>query len=139
MKTLLCLLAFVGLVVSAHAQNIVPTTVVGNSALTNVLVVRPISTNNPSITTAPVKLYAVTGQNTSGSTIYIQIHQSTTNPATGAIPVFCIPVGANQFYSYDFSYYGVNLDSCTITASTSASTNNPATAVATIQAIIHNP
>jgi len=73
-------------------------------------------------TTAPTKLYAVTGYN-SGSAQFVLIF--TTLNASGAAPTntqgasFCIPVGATQGFSFDLSYYGVDVDSVTVANSTS--------------------
>lgn len=141
MKILLSFLLLLGLSASAFGQAQVPTTVVGNSQLTNALICIPVTTNR---TTSPIKLYAVTGQNTSNGVVYVQIHQSTTVPTNNATPIFSYPVPAtsangNGYYYVDFGYYGVNLDSCTVVMSTTSTNLTIGSASATIQAIYKNP
>lgn len=110
---------------SGMAEN---TRVVGNSFLTNSLVV-PIGSQ-------ATKLYTVMGQNVSGATAYVQVFNSRTNPAAGTIPSFSFPVlAAPQWYSLDFGYYGADFTSITICISTNATTLGLASTNFTIQAI----
>jgi len=135
MKTI-CILILLASLALAQADQIIPTRIVGNSTVPNQL----------TVSAKPGKLYAVTGQNLSGSTLYIQVFQTATNAVTGAtnpvagqIPTFSVPVPASpQFYSFDFSYYGADFSpGCTICASSTASTLTLAAgSSATIQAII---
>jgi hypothetical protein len=124
MRTLFLLLAVSLAVVTAQAQNIVPTRVIGNSKLTNALVV----------SAKPTKLFAVTGY--SPTTQYIQIIQTNQVPTNGIVPVFSVPVSAGQFYSIDFSYYGADLDSVTVVNSSTQNTLTLGSANTTFQAII---
>lgn len=140
MKTfffLLCLLA----TLSAGAQAFVPTTKVGNSSLTNSLIVRPVPST---MTTAPLKLYAVTGQNLTNAVVYVQIFETTTNQTNGSIPTFSYPVPANAngssgYYFIDFGFYGVNLDGAVVEMSTTATNLTLAPPTQTIQAVYKNP
>jgi hypothetical protein len=127
MKTfLICTLLMVSAIANAQSLN---TMVVGNSNPTNVLIVSHKS----------CKLFAVTGQNLSGGSEYIQVFGTNAAPASGAVPIFSVPVPASpQFYSVDFSYYGADISpGCTV-ASSSTATSYTATVNtnSTIQAII---
>ena len=84
MKTIFKTLAAVALVLAAVPvrAELPPTIVVGNSGTNNLLVVSK----------KFCKLYAVTGQNLSGATEYIQVFQMTTNPIAGNVQVFSVPV-----------------------------------------------
>lgn len=124
MKTflILCLLA---VAVGVKAQSL-GVNVVGNSALTNKLVV----------SNKTVKLFAVSCYNSSASTEYVQIF-STNNPAAGAVPIYSYPVPATSFLSYDFSYYGADLyPQCAVLISTTQPSLTIASTNCSIQAII---
>ncbi|MDE2020041.1 MAG: hypothetical protein KGJ13_06885 [Patescibacteria group bacterium] len=105
------------------------TTVVGNSVARNSLVV----SRNPD-----AKLYAVLGYNGTGSTEFVQVFSGSVVPASGAVPIFSMPVQGYSAYSYDFSYYGANLDGITVCISTTANSLTLASASSTIQAIVQN-
>lgn len=127
MKTLLILfLAFAAIGARAQALN---TFVVGNSSPTNSLIVSG----------KACKLFAVTGQNLSGSTEYVQVFQTNAVPQAGAVPTFSVPVPASpQYFSIDFSYYGADLSrGCVIEVSTTATSLTAANGgSSTVQAII---
>ena len=127
MKTFLIISAlFCANIIQAQTVN---TRVVGNSTYTNTL-------NVAKAGNGAVKLFTVLGQNASSSTAYVQVFNSTTNPANGTIPVFSVPVPASpQYYSIDFGYYGADFDAVTICISTNANTLGLASTNFTIQAI----
>jgi hypothetical protein len=106
------------------AQN---TAVIGNAAYTNTLIVA----------TTPTKLYSVTGYN-SGPSQFIQVFETNAPPANGVIPVFSIPVSSGQYFDFDFSYYGADLDSIVVCDSTTANTLTLGAVNCGIQAIIKN-
>ena len=103
-----------------------PSTIaVGNAVLTNSLIVA----------TAPVKLYAVMGYN-SGPAQFVQVFQTNAVPNNGMFAKHSFPVGAQQFYSFDFSYYGENLDAVSVANSTTADTLTLGATNCSFQAII---
>lgn len=105
----------------------VATSVIGNASLTNSLVV----SSKPG-----TKLYALTGYNSASSTQYIQILQTNGVPTNAVTPTFSIPVAAGNYYSFDFSTYGADLNKITVVVSTNAATVGLAPANTSIQAII---
>jgi hypothetical protein len=107
---------------SAFAQN---TTVTGNASLTNLLAVSQV----------PVKLYAVIGYNSAGSPEFVQVFNTETSPTNGTVPVFSIPVAAGQYFSFDFSYYGADLDNVWVASSSTASSLTLTAAQTSFQAI----
>ncbi len=111
--------------IGAEAQNAM---VVGNASYTNMLIAA----------TTPVKLYAVTGYNSAGSTEYIQIFQTNSVPASGAVPTFSIPVASQQYFDFDFSYYGADLDSVIVCSSTSPTALSLSAVNCSMQAIIRH-
>lgn len=112
--------------VAVQAQT-VPTRVSGNASLTNQL----------NVSSRAVKLYTASAYNTSGSTVYLQV--STNNPASGSVPIYSYPILASQYTAYDFGQYGADIDSCTISLSTTLSTLTLASAgTGNINAIIRS-
>ena len=114
---------------SAAAQTI-PTLTTGDAGLTNAR----------TIYNAPLKLYSVTGFNGSTTNLYVQVFGTVTGATNGAVPLFSIPVPATNYYSLDFSYYGVNLDRCRVAISSNSTTlvATP-TANVSIQAVFKAP
>lgn len=90
------------------------------------------------VSTKPCKLFSILGQNLNAATRYIQVHETAVVPAAGATAKFSIPVAAApQYYAWDLSSVGVDLDACTVVVSTDASTYvDPAANDATIQAVL---
>lgn len=103
-----------------------PTRVVGNSAQVTSRV----------ISTVPCKLYSVIGFNNSGATEYVQVHQTSSLPSNGAVPIFSFSVNDQQYFSFDIGIVGVDLDAVTVAASTTLSTLTIAGATFTFQGII---
>ncbi len=68
------------------------------------------------------KVYSISGYN-SGAAQFIMVFEATVAPTNGQTGAFCIPVGAQQFYNYDFSYYGADLTGVVACNSTTAQTN----------------
>ena len=129
MKTILIIAALFCVATISNAQT-VGTRIVGNSTLTNKLVVSKGGNG-------AVKLFSVLGQNVSGSTAYVQVFNATNTPANGTIPTFSIPVSAApQYYSLDFGYYGADFDHITVCISTNATTLGLASTNFTIQAVL---
>lgn len=55
---------------------------------------------------APGVMDGIAGYN-AGSAQFIQLHDATALPADGAVPAFCITVGATANFSIDFGAYGM--------------------------------
>jgi len=121
---LIMLLAILSVTIS-QAQT-VTTRVVGNSALTNSLIV----------TTKPTKLFTILGQNTSADVGYIQVFNTVAGATNGATPILSFPVAASpQYYSLDFGYYGADFDAIVVKTSSTSTTLTLTSASYTIQAI----
>lgn len=90
------------------------------------------------ISTKPCKLFSVLVLNTSGSTQYIQIHETTSLPNNGQKPVLpSMPVAAGQFAAIDLGVpAGVDLAACTICNSSTADVKTIGAADCQISAII---
>lgn len=116
-------LAFLLAAFVAPAQT-VSTRIYGDTTATNSLIVT--SQNGQ-------KAYAFCGYTT--TTQYIMVFQTNAVPANGTKATFSVPVTAGQFYSIDFSYYGADLDKCTVCNSTTANTLTIGAADTTFQAI----
>lgn len=102
-----------------------PASPVGNGALVRLRVIR----------TTFLRLIGVLGVN-NGADTYIQVHETSAEPAGGAVPRFAWPADAARPYMFDLPH-PVDLDACTVVAS---STLDTYTAVAgtpvTIQAVV---
>lgn len=109
MGMLTAILLLFGLFLS-HAASAQNTRYFGNAQYTNSLIA----------TTNWAKLYSLTGYNSSGNVQYIQIFETNAVPANGTVPAFSMPVPATSYYSWDFSYYGLDLDDITVCSSTTA-------------------
>lgn len=105
----------------ARAQSAIP---VGNAAYTNSLVV----------STTFTKVRAITGYE-SATSQFIQVFNAGTVPSNGSVPLFSFPVAAGQYFSFDFSFYGVDLDACVVCTSSTANVLTLGAADCSIQAI----
>jgi len=92
-------------------------------------------TNRRLVSSAPCKLYAVTGIN-SGPDQFIQVFQTNALPANGATPIFSVVVGGGQFYSFDFGTYGADLDKVYVCCSTTTNTLTLGSSNVSITAIL---
>ena len=128
MKKLLLAALILCAALTIQAQT-VSTVVRGNSFATNSFVVTATNAYTPG-----VKLYLLTGY--TATTQYIQVFQTNAVPANGTTPLFSLPISAGQGYSFDFSYYGADLDKLTICNSTTANTLTLGAADTTFQAIL---
>lgn len=68
---------------------------------------------------APGTLYGFSGYNSSGSTVFIQVHDSATLPADTAIPEFILSVPTLGNFSVDFGTYGYPLTAGIVLVSSS--------------------
>lgn len=106
-----------------------PTRVIGNGFYTNGIVVSQ----------TPLKLYAVTGYNSTASTAYLMVFETNAVPANGSIcRLGPFPVGAGQWYSVDMSFYGADLDKCWVGMSSTAQSLTLAGTNFTFQGITAN-
>jgi hypothetical protein len=88
----------------------------------------------------PVTLVGVTGYNNRGTDCFIQVHESATVPANGAVPMFSFQAYANLQYAHEIPGGGVGLSKCVIVASSTLATltittGTNATDKVTIQAL----
>lgn len=125
MKLKLLILTVFGLCFGAMATPLPSTITVGNATLTNSFVVAK----------GPVKLYTLCGYN-SGPAQFIMIFQTNAVPNNGFLALHSFPVGTQQFYSFDFSYYGNGLDAVSVANSSTAATLTKGAADCSFQAII---
>jgi hypothetical protein len=126
MKTFIIILfAALGL----QAQTLIPTQVAGNASYTNAL----------TVFNAPLKLFTVQGYNSATNTQYVQVFKTVTGATNGATPLFSFPVGATNYYSADYSFYGVNLDRCKVCISSNSTTLALTAATVSIQAVFKAP
>lgn len=88
--------------------------------------------------TSPVKLYAVTGYN-SGPAQFVLIFQGGAAPTNGQTAVFTIPVQTGNYFSADFSYYGVDLDAVTVANSTTPTNYTAGVTNCSFQIIFQKP
>lgn len=90
------------------------------------------------VSTVPCKLFSILVTNTKGSTQYIQIHESASAAAEGAVPVLpAIPIAAATFAAFDLGVpAGVDLSSCYICNSSTAATKTIGSADCQIAAIV---
>ena len=51
-------------------------------------------------------LYGITGYNNSGAALFIQIHNTTTQPAEGAVPIITMRAAATNNFSWDAGRFG---------------------------------
>lgn len=109
----------------------IPTQIVPNDPGTSLVASRVISTR-------PVKLYAVIVYNGSGSTQFVQIHETTTLPANGVAPkIPSIAVAAGTTVMVDVGgQVGMDLDALTICNSSTAATKTIGSADCMISAVI---
>lgn len=88
------------------------------------------------ISKGPVKLYAIIGYN-NGPAQFVMIFNKTNAPPTnGMTGVFSFPVAASNYFSFDLSYYGANLDAVVVCNSTTAQTNTLGSTNCTFQGIV---
>lgn len=126
MKTFLSLLILLSCIAVGRSQAL-NTTVVGNSTLTNSLIVSK----------KVCKLYAVSCYNASANTQFVQIFATNNVPSGTMVPLYSYPAPATNFLSYDFSYYGADIyPGCYVAISTSATNLVLAPANSALQAII---
>jgi hypothetical protein len=60
------------------------------------------------VSVVPGALYGLAGYNSAVAVQFIQLHDSASAPANGAVPAFNISVPAGANYSVDFGVYGMN-------------------------------
>lgn len=90
------------------------------------------------ISTLPGKLLSVMVLNTNAAQQYIQIHESATLPANGAVPALpAIPVAAGAVVMFDLGGVGIDLDACTICNSSTAATKTIGAEDCAIVGILH--
>lgn len=109
MKTILTSIMLLAGMIVSFGQQAFP---VGNSSLTN----------SRTIYAAPLKLFTVSGYNASPSLLYVQIFGTVTNATNGATPLYSLPVNTTNWYSFDFTAVGLNLDACKVCVSSNATT-----------------
>jgi hypothetical protein len=122
-------LLFLLAALTSQAQTLIPTMVVGNASYTNAL----------TVFNAPLKLFTVQGYNSATNTQYVQVFKTVTGATNGATPLFSFPVGATNYFSADYSYYGVNLDKCKVCISSNSTTLALTASTVSIQAIFKAP
>ena len=127
---LICVgLAVVFIAIVAFAAGGPATRTVGNGQFTNSLIVSSI----------PCKLYGVCGYNSTATNEFLMIFETNAVPANGTVcRIGPFPVGANQFFSVDFSFYGSDLDKCLVAMSTTSNSLTLAGTNFTIQGIVAN-
>lgn len=103
-----------------------PTRVIGNATLATSLVV----------STVPCKLYTISGVNNNAAQRYIQVHNKAALPVNGTVPIFSFPVGTGQYFSFDISFQGADLDAVTLANSTVVDALTLGSADCAFQAII---
>jgi len=64
----------------------------------------------------------ICGYNSNAAQQFIQLHETKTVPAEGAVPRFSFPVGGSQFYSFVFGQVGADFDALTVCNSTTSAT-----------------
>ncbi len=70
----------------------------------------------------PSRLYSVTGYNSSASDQYIQVHDTTSVPANGAVPKLVLVAYAGTAFSFDFPTGRICATGITICNSSTAAT-----------------
>jgi len=98
---------------------------IGNATLTNSLIVA----------TSPVKLYTLCGYN-NGPAQYVMLFQTNAVPNNGMLAKHSFAVGAQQNYSFDFSFYGEDLDTLAVANSTTPDVLTLGTTNCSFQAIL---
>lgn len=129
MKTLLLAALFL-CTLTIRAQT-VSTVVRGSTIATNQFIVTATNTYTPG-----VKLYLLTGY--TATTQYIMVFQTNALPANGSVALFSLPISAGQGYSFDFSYYGADMDRIFVCNSTTANTLTLGAADTTFQAVLRH-
>lgn len=91
------------------------------------------------ISTVPAKLLAVMVTNTAGSIQYLQVHESATLPANGAVPKLpSVALAAGPSTTmFSFGDYGVDLDAITLCNSSTSATKTIGSADCQIVAILN--
>lgn len=88
------------------------------------------------ISTTPVKLLSLIVLNTGGAQ-YLQLFESTTVPAEGAVPELpAVYVGANSTVQFDFGVFGIDFDSLSVCNSSTAATKTIGAADCAITAVV---
>lgn len=121
------ILLFAGVVLVTLVAYCVPTRVIGNGLFTN---------NKATISTAPVKVYALLGQTTNGTGQYIHVYSRIAAMTNGGTPTFSFPIAANNYYFLDFGAYGADLDAVGVCNSTTPMTTTLGSTNTSFQAII---
>lgn len=121
------ILLFVGVVLVTLVAYCVPTRVVGTGAFSN---------NKATISTVPVKLWAILGQTTNGTAQYIHVYNRIAAMTNGGTPTFSFPIGANNYFYLDFGAYGADLDAVGVCNSTTPVTTTLGTTNTSFQGII---
>ena len=128
MKKLLLAALILCAAIVTQAQT-VSTVIRGDTTATNAFIV-----TGTNAYTAGVKLYLLTGY--TATTQYIMVFQTNAIPANGTKAMFSLPISAGQGYSFDFSYYGADMDRITVCNSTTANTLTLGAADTTFQALL---
>lgn len=90
------------------------------------------------ISTLGCKLLSILVFNSNAAQQYIQVHESATLPANGAVPVLpAIPVAGGAVVQFDVGGFGIDLDACVICNSSTAATKTIGAADCAILGIIH--
>ncbi len=121
------ILMFAFVVLATALAYCVPTRVIGTGAFTN---------NKATISTVPVKLWAVLGQTTNSSGQYIHVYSRIAAMTNGGTPVFSFPIAANNYFYLDFGAYGADLDAVGVCNSSTAVTTTLGSTNTSFQAII---
>lgn len=88
------------------------------------------------ISTTPIKLFSLIVLNT-GAAQYIQLFESTTVPANGAVPELpAVYVAANSTVQFDFGVYGMDFDSLSVCNSSTAATKTIGSADCALVAVV---
>lgn len=117
---------FIGVVLVTLIAYCVPTKTVGTGAFT---------VNKVTISTAPVKLFAILGQTTNSGTQYIHVYSHVAAMTNGGTPTFSFPIAANNYYFLDFGSYGADLDALAVCNSTTPVTTTLGSTNTSFQAI----
>lgn len=59
------------------------------------------------VSVVPSTLYGISGYNSAATAQFIQLHDSATAAANGAVPVYNITVPASSNFVIDFGFYGM--------------------------------
>jgi hypothetical protein len=124
------ILLLIGVVLVTLAAYCIPTRIIGNGAFTS---------NKATLSTGQVKVFAIMGQTTNGSTQYIHVYDHIARMTNGGTPIFSFPVAANNYFVLDFGSYGADMDAVGVCNSTTAMTTTLGSTNTSFQAIVSGP